>query len=63
MASEPGPGGSATTTIRARSQGPSSRRAGQIAPLISKTLPLAAGASAIRELGERSSVGKIVLTV
>jgi hypothetical protein len=32
MASEPGPGGSATTTIRARSQGPSSRRAGQIAP-------------------------------
>ena len=38
-------------------------RAGQIDPLISKSLPLAAGASAIRELGERSSTGKIVLTV
>ena len=31
MSSEPGPGGSATTTIRARSQGPSSRRADQVA--------------------------------
>jgi NADPH2:quinone reductase len=38
-------------------------RAGQIDPLISRSLPLAAGASAIRELGERSSIGKIVLTV
>jgi NADPH:quinone reductase len=38
-------------------------RAGQIEPLISRSLPLAAGASAIRELGERSSIGKIVLTV
>ena len=32
MASEPGPDGSATTTIRARSSGQSSRRADQVAP-------------------------------
>jgi NADPH:quinone reductase-like Zn-dependent oxidoreductase len=38
-------------------------RTGQIDPLISKSVPLAAGASALRELGERSSTGKIVLTV
>jgi len=38
-------------------------RTGQIDPLISRSLPLAAGAAAIRELGQRASVGKIVLTV
>jgi len=37
--------------------------AGKVDPFISKVLPLAEGASAIRDLGSRSSVGKIVLTV